>query len=104
MEARKFELGTIEFESSYQEVKISGSMHENQLSYPSELIINQKQLNCIINQLYATNENFDLQEKLNSFEYAPGCSIYNIDLSDVDSKLIELSLIEPFNSFIQICA
>lgn len=104
MNTRFLNLSKIEFESNYNEARIAGTVKEGNLSYESEFIINQKQLNIVVNELYQNNENFDLQDNLSSIEIAPNEFLYSIQLNNLSTRGISLSQLEPYNSIVQICA
>lgn len=58
------EIRSIQFESNEPEVLVKGNITQGKMSYPTDILISQTQLNIIVNKLNNVNSEFNFQDTL----------------------------------------
>jgi predicted Zn-dependent protease len=98
-----FKVKSVRFTNYSDECKLFGSYHQGQLSYETELRINQSILNQLINQLQKINPDVEVSDLLESEPLIDGEFHYYLNASDLNNELYFMDIVED-RSFKQIRA
>tara|TARA_R110002072_G_scaffold266303_1_gene425172 strand:- start:18053 stop:18373 length:321 start_codon:yes stop_codon:yes gene_type:complete len=101
---KTIEIKSIQFESNDSDVLIKGSVKQGDLAYPTDVLVSQKQLNKIVNQLTKQNAQFDFNTYLLVEEMYNNERMFTAEFdSDVNAKLLLHELLN-IQSYVQIRA
>jgi len=101
---KTIEIKSIQFESSEPEVLIKGNISQGTLTYPTDILISQTQLNIIVNQLKKKNTNFNFSETLTVESMYDNEKMFTSHLSSTVDSTFYLNDLLPPKSYIQIRA
>lgn len=102
--ANKIEISSLVFTSNDPEVLIKGTVSRGKLSYETELLITQTQLNMVLNQLSKQNESFSVDTYLKSEQVNQYEKLYYADFGSVSNAMIDIRPIVKSNEITQIRA
>ncbi len=100
----KIAISSLVFTSNDPEVLIKGSVSRGKLSYETELLITQTQLNMVLNQLSRQNESFTVDAYLKSEQVDQYEQLYYADFSAVENTIIDIRPIVKAHQIMQIRA
>ncbi len=100
----KIAISSLVFTSNDPEVLIKGSVSRGKLSYETELLITQTQLNMVLNQLSRQNESFTVDAYLKSEHVDQYEQLYYADFSAVENTTIDIRPIVKAHQIMQIRA
>ena len=95
---RTIEVKSILFESNDPEVLVKGKMTKGHMTFDTDVIISQSQLNCLINQLRKQNKGFEMSQLLTSEKMYNDETLYSAEFSTVSNRQVDLedlSVIRP---------
>ena len=95
---RTIEVNTILFESNDPEVLVKGTMTKGHMTFETDMLISQSQLNRLINQLQRQNNNLEMSQLLRSDKMYDNETLYTAELSSVSNRSInlrDLSVLRP---------
>lgn len=95
---------SVEFVSNDHEVLVKGNISKGLMSYETELLITQTQLNMVLNQLKRQNAQFSIGDHLSSEVISEDETIYFANFESLASANIDLSQIDTMNDLRQIRA
>ncbi len=101
---KTIEIKSIQFESSEPEVLIKGNISQGKMSYPTDILISQTQLNIIVNQLKKKNSNFNFSETLTIEAMFDNEKMFTSHLSDAIHSTFYLNDLLVPKSYTQIRA
>ena len=100
----KIAISSLVFTSNDPEVLIKGNVSRGKLSYETELLITQTQLNMVLNQLSKQNESFSVDTYLKSEQVDQYEQLYYADFSTVVNSTIDIRPIVKAHQIMQIRA
>lgn len=100
----KIAISSMVFTSNDTEVLVKGNVTRGKLSYETELLITQTQLNMVLNQLSRQNESFQVDSYLKSEQVDQYEKLYYADFSSVKNATIDIRPIMKAHQFMQIRA
>ena len=100
----KIAISSLVFTSNDPEVLIKGIITREKLSYETELLITQTQLNMVLNQLSKQNESFTVDTYLKSEQVDQYEQLYYADFSTVVNSTIDIRPIAKSQQIMQIRA
>lgn len=100
----KIAISSLVFTTNDPEVLVKGIVSRGKLSYETELLITQTQLNMVINQLSRQNESFSVDNYLKSEQVDQYEQLYYADLSSVVHSTIDIRPIVKSRQITQIRA
>lgn len=89
---KKLRISSFVFSSKETEVLIKGIEKQGSLSFETEMIISQSQLNNIINQLQQNDPDFCIENYLNSQKIDIDEELYYADLHNISNNDITLNM------------
>ncbi len=81
MKTQNINLKEITIYSVMNDICVKGTAFQNNLSYETAFMINSTQLNMIINQLQATNEEVEVAAQFQQYPDDQGNSFYSLNLA-----------------------
>ncbi len=99
-----FEVETIVFISNDSEVLVKGTYFQEHMSYETEVIVTQTQLNQILNQLGRNNSSFAWSDWFQRETVEEGALLYYADFACLSDPTIDLSVVSDASSIRQIRA
>lgn len=100
----KIAISSLVFTSNDTEVLVKGNVSRGKLSYETELLITQTQLNMVLNQLSKQNDSFEVSSFLKSEQVGASEKLYYADLSTVKNVTIDIRPIVKTQQIVQIRA
>ena len=100
----KIAISSLVFTSNDPEVLIKGNVSRGKLSYETELLISQTQLNMVLNQLSKQNETFAVDNYLKSEQVDQYERLYYADFKTVENATIDIRPIVKAHEIMQIRA
>jgi hypothetical protein len=100
----KIAISSMVFTSNDPEVLIKGNVSRGKLSYETELLITQTQLNMVLNQLSKQNESFSVDTYLKSERVDMYEQLFYADFSSVLNPTIDIRPMMKANQITQIRA
>ena len=100
----KIAISSLVFTSNDPEVLVKGNVSRGKLSYETELLITQTQLNMVLNQLSKKNESFTVDTYLKSEQVDQYEQLYYADFSTVANPIIDIRPIVKAHQIMQIRA
>ncbi|MDB0037889.1 hypothetical protein N9F08_00850 [bacterium] len=97
-------ISSLVFTSNDSEVLVKGNVSRGQLSYETELLITQTQLNMVLNQLNKQNDSFSVANYLKSEQVDQYEQLYYADFSSVENVIIDIRPIIKEHQIMQIRA
>ena len=97
-------ISSLVFTSNDPEVLVKGNVSRGKLSYETELLITQTQLNMVLNQLSKQNESFSVDNYLKSERVDQFEQLYYADFSSVENATIDIQPIVKAHQIMQIRA
>lgn len=97
-------ISSLVFTSNDTEVLVKGNVSKGKLTYETELLISQTQLNMVMNQLSKQNESFRIDEFLKSEQLDQYEHLYYADFSGLVHRTIDIRPIVKANQITQIRA
>jgi gluconate kinase len=97
-------ISSVVFISNDPEVLVKGSVSRGKLSFETELLITQTQLNMVLNQLRKQNESFRVDNYLQSEQVDQYEQLYYADFASVQNTTIDMRPIIKENQITQIRA
>lgn len=97
-------ISSLVFTSNDPEVLVKGNVSRGKLSFETELLITQTQLNMILNQLRKQNETFRVDSYLKSEQVDQNEQLYYADFETVQNTTIDIRPIIKENQITQIRA
>lgn len=101
---KNISISSFVFSSKDNDVLIKGTEHQGLLSFDSEFVISQSQLNALINQLQKNNEDFQIENHLNSERVDYDEELYFADFNQLADKNVHLSFTNYSPNYKQIRA
>jgi hypothetical protein len=101
---QKIEISSLVFTTNDPEVLVKGTVSRGKLSYETELLITQSQLNMVINQLIRQNESFSVDHYLKTERVDQYEQLYYADFSAVVDTTIDIATIVKSHQITQIRA
>ncbi len=95
---------SIQFESNEPEVLVKGCIKHGNMSYPTDILISQTQLNIIINQIKKKNPAFDFSETLTVETMYNNEKMFTANLSNSHYTTFDLDELFAPKTYIQIRA
>ena len=81
---------SILFESNDSDVLVKGTINQGFLQFESDIIISHSQLNKLVNQLYLLNNEFEIENYLETNPMFDGETIYTAVLNENVNSTISL--------------
>lgn len=103
-EGKTFDITTILFESNDISVLVKGTINQGHMNYASDITVSTSQLNQLLNQLRRQNEEFELDDLMNSERMYNEETLYTIDLNDTLNCRVNLEELTNQDSIMQIRA
>lgn len=103
-EGKTFDITTILFESNDISVLVKGTINQGHMNYTSDITVSMSQLNQLLNQLRRQNEEFELDDFMNSELMYNDETLYTINLNDILNSRVNLSELTNQDSIMQIRA
>jgi hypothetical protein len=100
----KIAISSLVFTSNDPEVLVKGNVSRGKLSYETELLITQTQLNMVLNQLSRQNESFTVDTYLKSERVDQYEQLYYADFSALENATIDIRPIVKAHQIMQIRA
>ena len=100
----KIAIASLVFTSNDAEVLVKGTVSRGKLSYETELLITQTQLNMVLNQLSRQNESFSVDNYLKMEQVDQYEHVFYADLSSVVHSTIDITPIVKTRQITQIRA
>lgn len=100
----KIAISSLVFTSNDPEVLVKGNVSRGKLSYETELLITQTQLNMVLNQLSKQNESFSVDSYLKTEQVDQYEQLYYADFSTVENAIIDIRPIVKAHQIMQIRA
>lgn len=100
----KIDISSLVFTSTDAEVLVKGTVSRGKLSYESEILITQTQLNMVLNQLSRQNESFSVDNYLKMEQVDQYEHVFYADLSSVVYSTIDIAPIVKSRQITQIRA
>lgn len=97
-------ISSLIFTSTDTEVLVKGNVSRDQLTYETELLISQSQLNMVLNQLRKQNDSFRIDQYLESEQVDQYEQLFYADLSGVINTTIDIQPITKTHQITQIRA
>jgi hypothetical protein len=97
-------ISSVVFTSNDPEVLVKGSVSRGKLSFETELLITQTQLNMVLNQLSKQNESFRVDSYLQSEQVDQYEQLYYADFTSIQNTTIDMRPIIKENQITQIRA
>ncbi len=97
-------ISSLVFTSNDVEVLVKGNVFRGQLSYETELLITQTQLNMVLNQLIKQNDSFTVDSYLKSEQVDQYEQLYYADFTTVENTTIDIRPIIDEHQIMQIRA
>ncbi|MFT5777772.1 MAG: hypothetical protein ACI837_000720 [Crocinitomicaceae bacterium] len=104
IQATNLDVNSIVFTSKDTEVLLKGSVIRGQLSYETDLLITQTQLNMILNTLGKQNDSFAIDDCLKSEHIGPDGMLFYADFGYLSNTSIEIESLMDMNEIVQIRA
>jgi len=83
-------ISSLVFTSNDPEVLVKGMVSRGKLSFETELLITQTQLNMVLNQLGKQNESFQVDTYLKSEQVDQNERLYYADLGSLENTKIDI--------------
>lgn len=103
-EGKTFDITTILFESNDTSVLVKGIINQGHMNYTSDITVSMSQLNQLLNQLRRQNEEFDLDDLMNSERMYNDETLYTIRLNESINCRVILDQLTNQDSIMQIRA
>lgn len=103
-EGKTFDITTILFESNDISVLVKGTINQGHMNYTSDITVSMSQLNQLLNQLRRQNEEFELDDFMNSERMYNDETLYTINLNNILNGRVNLSELRNQDSIMQIRA
>lgn len=103
-EGKTFDITTILFESNDISVLVKGTINQGHMNYTSDITVSMSQLNQLLNQLRRQNEEFELDDFMNSERMYNDETLYTINLNNILNSRVNLSELRNQDSIMQIRA
>jgi hypothetical protein len=101
---QKIEIASLVFTTNDPEVLVKGTVSRGKLSYETELLITQTQLNMVINQLSRQNESFSVDHYLKTEQVDQYEQLFYADFSTLVDTTIDIASIIKSRQITQIRA
>lgn len=88
---KNISISSFVFSSKENDVLIKGTEHQGLMSFESEFIISHSQLNALINQLQKNNQNFHIENHLNTERVDVDEELYYADFNQLTDNKVHLS-------------
>jgi len=98
------EIKSIQFESNEPEVLVKGSITQGNMSYPTDILISQTQLNMIVNKLNNINSDFSFSDTLTIESMYDNEKMFTSDIPNSIKSTFYLNELLAPNSYTQIRA
>lgn len=92
-----FAIKNIQFSNYSDDIRLMGTYRQNNLSYETELRLEQSRLNRLINQLQKLNPEIFVTDLLESEEILDGEVYYSFDFQNIENTL-------DFKTLVQDCS
>ncbi len=102
--SNKIEISSLVFTSNDPEVLVKGTVSRGKLSYETELLISQTQLNMVINQLSKQNDSFSVDNYLKTEQVDQYEKLFYADFGSDLNAVIDIRPIIKSHQIIQIRA
>lgn len=99
----QLEIQEIYFESTDNQVLVKGTLYKEHLNYPTQLVVNQSDLNKIVNALQAINPDVSIFDAFEVDRLYNGSNAYTLSAEKNDSLAFQINNL-IFNDLIQIRA
>lgn len=97
-------ISSLIFTSTDTEVLVKGNVSRDQLTYETELLISQSQLNMVLNQLRKQNDSFSIDQYLQAEQVDQYEQLFYADFSGVINTTIDIQPIMKTHQITQIRA
>ncbi len=101
---RTLQINSILFESNDPDVLVKGTVSKGHMTYSTDVLISNSQLNRLISQLQKQNEGLDFAELLSTEKMEENNWLYSADLSGIQDRIIDLDQLSPVAPLRQIRA
>ncbi len=101
---KKLQISSFLFETNDSDVLLKGIISQGAMSFETELIITQTQLNMVMNQLKSQNADFELSDHLETTPSGPDTDMYFAHFEGISNSFIDLSDVQNTDSIRQIRA
>ena len=101
---KRLQISSFLFESNDSDVLVKGIVSQGAMSFETELIITQTQLNMVMNQLKNQNTDFELTDHLQTTPSGPDTDMYFAHFEGLGNSFIDLTYAQNTDSIRQIRA
>lgn len=101
---KKLQISSFLFESNDTDVLMKGIISQGNMSFETELIISQTQLNMVMNQLRNQNTDFELSDHMQTTPSGPDTDLYFAHFEGLTDSFIDLSFVQNIEAIRQIRA
>jgi hypothetical protein len=103
-QVKKVDVSSIVFTSNDTEVLLKGRVRRGQLSYDTDLVITQTQLNMVMNSLRKQNESMAIDDCLRSEIIGQNETLFYADFGHLTNAKIDIRSIMKVKEIVQIRA
>ncbi|MBL1280845.1 MAG: hypothetical protein COA33_011260 [Fluviicola sp.] len=101
---KTIEISSIQFESNEADVLIKGKVQQGDLSYPTDVIVSQTQLNKVVNQLGRQNSHFDFNTHVIVEEMYNNEHLFTAEFGKTINSKLSLNDLLNIQTYVQIRA